>query len=67
MIRVAKLCTGQLVAIVKEAQHVQFSPYKHVLVATKITSRFGSVDPKWVPETYIAYRIDIEEEPLGIR
>ncbi len=59
--QVAKLCTGQIVRVLKPSQKVLFSPYEHTLVNDNLNARQARWKPYWVCSTTVAWLLDIEE------
>lgn len=59
---IAKLITGKIVLVLKPAQSVQFSPYKHVLVSSVLNEKSSQWDLRWVLETTVTWYLNISGE-----
>lgn len=59
--KVAKLNDGRVVLLIKEAQHVQFSEYRHVLVNDNLNARQQRWKPYWILETCVQWIMDFGE------
>jgi len=60
--QVAKLCTGQIVRVLKPSQKVLFSPYEHTLINDNLNARQARWKPYWIPSTTVVWQLDIEEK-----
>ena len=58
---VAKLATGQIVRVLKEAQPDQFSEFDHVLVNDNLDARQARWKPYWVIGTSVAWVLNFPE------
>ncbi len=58
VLRIAKLSNGEIVLVIKSAQSVGFSEYKHVLVNDNINARRERFDPYWVIETCVVWYME---------
>ena len=56
--KVAKLSSGRIVRLLKEAQAVQFADGLFVLVADRLTTVPNRIDPRWVPATSVVWILD---------
>jgi len=58
--RVANLSTGKIVLLIKDAQHVAFSKYEHVLVNDNINARQPRWKPYWEIATLVVWILEID-------
>lgn len=58
---IAKLSTGKVVRVLKEAQPVQFSGFDHVLVNDNLDARQARWKPYWVLGTLVVWVLNFPE------
>ena len=58
---VAKLSNGKIVLVLKEAQEVRFSEFRHVLINDNLDARQQRWKPYWVLETTVVWMLRISK------
>ncbi len=58
---VAKINNGKIVKVLKGAQSVAFSEFRHTLVNDNLEARQPRWKPYWVLETSVVWMIDLGE------